>query len=622
LPQHQPYGCRANGGRITRCGLFLFTGMTPNSEPLYFGNRVFTASDLAAVLDAVADGITVQDPTGRLIYANPAAAHVAGFTSANELVATPPAEILAAFNVYDEFGQPLAVSELPGRMALTGAPEQERLVRFVIIASGETRWSIIKAQPVFDEHGAVRFAINIWHDVTERMLRQQSLEENAAQLEEVSAELEVTIDELKQQTEEAEEARARAEYTAERQRFLAEAGRLLAASLDYEATLRMITELAVPRIADWCTISLLDANGKLRQLNVAHADPDKVRSVLELQDRYPPNDRDQMRIVRSAQSELYTEIPDSLLEANARDAEHLTILKELQLRSAMVVPLKIRDEVLGLITFIGAESGRRYGADDLEFAESLAARSALAISNARLYAETQEANRVKTDFLAVMSHELRTPLTAIFGYTELLATGITGPVTANQVSQLERIRGSAAHLLGIIEDILGYARAEAGKDSVREENVPISEVVAEAVSLVQPAAQQKNLRIESRVVNDGKLATDRGKLRQILVNLINNAVKFTGEGEVRVTSDVDSERATFTVSDTGVGIEPTDLERIFEPFRQLQSATTRTAGGTGLGLAVTKRFVELLGGTIEVDSQLGKGTRFTVTIPAFTSAEQ
>jgi signal transduction histidine kinase len=602
---------------------FYLQGMTPNSEPLYFGDRAFTASDLAAVLDAVADGITVQDPSGRLIYANPAAAHVAGFSSAPEMVATPPLQILEAFQIFDEFGAPLSVSELPGRKALSGAAEQERLVRFVIVATGETRWSVIKAQPVFDGQGAVRFAINIWHDVTERMLRQQSLEENASQLEEVSAELEATVDELRDRTEEAEQARAQAEYTAERQRFLAEAGRLLAASLDYEATLRMIAQLAVPRIADWCTISLLDDNGKLRQLNVAHADPEKVRYVMELQERYPPNDEDQMRVVRSGQSELYTEIPDELLEKSAQDEEHLRILKELQLRSGMVVPLKIRDEVLGLITFIGAESGRRYGPDDLEFAESLAARSALAISNARLYAETEDANRAKTDFLAVMSHELRTPLTAIFGYTELLATGITGPVNTNQVAQLERIRGSAAHLLGIIEDILGYARAEAGKDTVREESVRISEVIAEAVSLVQPSAQQKGLRIVSTIVNDGKLATDRGKLRQILVNLVNNAVKFTSEGEVSVTGDLSTpDSATFTIIDTGVGIEQNDLRRIFEPFRQLQSATTRTAGGTGLGLAVTKRFVELLGGTIEVSSQVGEGTRFTVTIPTTNFPEQ
>ena len=590
--------------------------MSNESGPVYFGGHTFSAADLVAVLDGVADGISVQDPSGQLIYVNPAAARVAGYESAEEMVTTSPGAILQKFEVYNEFGDPVQLSDLPGRLALQGLPEQERLVRFIVRDTGETRWSIIKAQPVFDEKGNVRFGINIWHDVTERMMRQQDLEENAAQLEEVTAELEVTVDELRQRTEEEEKAREFAEYTADRQRFLAEAGRLLSASLDPTSTLRTIVKLAVPRIADWATISLLNEQGKLEQLEVAHADPEKLRFALELQERYPADDEANMRVVRSGTSELYTEIPDELLKQSARDEEHLRLIRELQLRSAMVVPLQIRDEKLGVISFIGAESGRRYNRDDLDFAESLAARSSLALSNAKLYAEAQEANRAKADFLAVMSHELRTPLTAIFGYTELLATGITGPVNENQVTQLERIRGSAAHLLGIIEDILSYARTEAGHETVRPEDVRLSHVVSEAIALIQPAAARKKLRVESHVDHDVVLNTDRGKMRQILVNLLGNAVKFTDAGEIRLEANAhDDESVTIVVQDTGVGMEQGDLRRIFEPFRQLESATTRTTGGTGLGLAVTKRFVELLGGSISVESQVGAGTRFTVTIP-------
>lgn len=588
--------------------------MTENS--LRLGEHTFTAAGMLQLLDGVADGITVQDPTGRLIYANPAAARNAGFESGEEMVATPPRELLDAFAVFDETGAPLKTEDLPGRRALAGLTEQERLVRFKILATGVERWNLIKAHPVLDPAGKVLYAVNVSHDVTDQLLHQQDLEQSTVQLEEVTAELESTIDELQQRTAEAEAAQARAEYTAERQRFLAEAGRLLAASLDPESTLRTITHLAVPRIADWCTVSLIDDKGKLNQLEVAHADPAKLRFALELQKKYPPDDEASMRVVRSGESELYPEIPDAMLEQSARDAEHLRIIRELQLRSAMVVPMKIRGDVLGLITFIGAESGRRFDHDDLEFAESLAARSALAITNARLYHQAQEANRSKADFLAIMSHELRTPLTAIFGYTELLSSGITGPITQPQINQLDRIKGSASHLLGIIEDILNYARAEAGHDVVDNDVVTLSAVVEEAASIVKPAAEKKGLSFISDVEKDCVLNTDRGKLRQILVNLLGNAVKFTSEGTIRLMVRCPDDEVVITVEDTGVGIGPADLDKVFEPFRQLQNATTRTAGGTGLGLAVTKRFAELLGGSVAVQSELERGTTFTVRIPS------
>lgn len=589
--------------------------MTENTDSLTFGDHAFTAIELLAILDGVADGITAQDQTGRLIYANPAAAAATGFASARELLATPAAEIMRAFELFDESGRPLPLSELPGRRALVGSHEEERLLRFRFKANGEERWSIVRASPVLDPNGKVRFVLNTWHDVTDQIVQQRAIEESSAHLEELTAELEATVEELQARTAEAEAAQKLAEYIADRQSFLAEAGRLLASSLEYEETLRMVTHLAVPRIADWCTVSLIDNMGVLRQLEVAHADPQKLRFALELQKKYPPDDEGSMRVIRSGESELYTEIPEELLEQPAVDEEHLRILKELQLHSAMVVPLKIRNEVLGLITFIGAESGRRYNAGDLEFAESLAVRSALAISNARLYAAAQQANQAKADFLAIMSHELRTPLTAIFGYTELISTGISGPVNATQLTQLERIRASASHLLGIIEDILSFARAEAGREELRHESVDLGHAVSEAASLVQPAADKKGVALVYEVTHDCKLTTDRGKVRQILVNLLTNGVKFTQQGTVRIVADCADGTAVMTVTDTGPGIAEADLDRIFEPFHQLQSATTRTVGGTGLGLAVSRRFAELLGGSIEVASKVGEGTVFTLRLP-------
>lgn len=228
----------------------------------------------------------------------------------------------------------------------------------------------------------------------------------------------------------------------------------------------------------------------------------------------------------------------------------------------------------------------------------------------------EDANAAKSNFLAVMSHELRTPLAAIIGYEELLADGITGPVNEAQKHQLGRMKASAQHLLHLIDQILSYSRMDAGREVARADDVDADEMVHEAANVIEPLAAEKGLTL--RVIPIGyavAMRTDAGKVRQILVNLLSNAVKFTTEGEVRITVRHDGGIVRYEVSDTGIGIAPEHLERIFEPFWQVEQPSTRRAGGTGLGLAVTRRLVHLLGGDLAVRSVPGDGTTFTVTIP-------
>jgi K+-sensing histidine kinase KdpD len=567
------------------------------------------------LLDAVADGITIQEPTGRLIYANPAAARAFGCNSPTERLAVPPAEIMARYEIFDEEGEPLPVSELPGRRALAGHPESERVMQFRMLPSTERRWSIVKAQPVHNEDGSVRFAVNIWHDITERVERQRQLEDASAELEETAAELEATVSELELRTEEAE-------TRANRESFLAEAGRMLASSLDTESTLRMIVHLAVPKLAEWVDISLLDENDELQRLEIAHQDPDRLKFAHELAERFP---RDRAtdggyRIVSTGVSELYPVITDELVRAGAKSEEHYQILKALDLHSAMAVPIKVKDRVLGVITFIRSSYQKPYNHEDLAFAESLAARSGLALENARLYREAQDASRAKSDFLAIMSHELRTPLTAIFGYTELLSTGVAGAVSPAQNAHLERIHASAAHLLTIIEDVLSYARTEAGRDQLRADAFSLATVVEEALVIVRPNAEKKGIEIHSQIRDNVDLRTDRAKVRQILINLLSNAIKFTDTGTISMCAEKRGPTLAVEVEDTGIGIATADFDRIFEPFRQLEPSMTRKAGGTGLGLAVSRRFAALLGGSLEVMSEVGKGSRFTLVLPLGDSA--
>lgn len=228
----------------------------------------------------------------------------------------------------------------------------------------------------------------------------------------------------------------------------------------------------------------------------------------------------------------------------------------------------------------------------------------------------QAASKAKSEFIAAMSHELRTPLSAIIGYADILVTEIAGPLSTGQKEHVQRVKTGAWHLMGIIEEILTFSRAEAGREELHLEEIPPAMVAEEALSLVRPQALAKGLELLT-VVDDlpDTIHTDRGKLRQILVNLLGNAVKFTEGGRVELKAFRDADSVCFAIRDTGPGIPAEEVERIFEPFTQVDYSLTRVKGGTGLGLAVSRRLATLLGGTLSVESTLGRGSLFTITVP-------
>jgi len=304
-----------------------------------------TRDDLRAILEGVADAVTAQAPDGRLVYANDAAVRLLGFGSADEMLAAPPGAIRDRFEMVDGRGAPIPLENLPGRRALAGERPPPLTVRYRDVAGGADRWSRIQSTPVFDAEGAVRLAINVVEDISE----------------------------IKR----AEEGH----------RFLAEASRVLAGSLDYEETLGAVARLAVPHIADWCAVDLADGD-ELARVAVAHVDPAKVELARAVHERYPPDPRSgtgAYGVLQRGAAELYGEIPDALLAQTARDEEHLEIMRSIGIESAMLVPMRLRDRVLGVISFVSSESGRRFDEDDLVLAEDLALRAAAGVENARLY---------------------------------------------------------------------------------------------------------------------------------------------------------------------------------------------------------------------------------------------
>lgn len=448
-------------------------------------------------------------------------------------------------------------------------------------------------------------------EVNEDLERQsQQLEMQAVEMESQAAELEAT----------AEDLRSTNDTLSHRERgaqLLNEASKALSSTLDYEKTLQSVAKLAVGYLADWCGVDLADEHGGVRQVVVAHKDESRVRWARELNKRYPPDYEAPTgvgEVIRSGRAAIYPEIPDEMLVSSARDDAHLEILRELQIRSALIVPMIARGRTLGALTLISSDTGRHYGEADQNLAQELATRAAIAIDNARLYRGALAASEAKSAFLATISHELRTPLNAIIGYASLLEEGIDGTLSSGQQAQLGRIRSSANHLLALIDEVLTFSRVEAGKEVVRADEVELKPLVAQALSMISPVAAEKGLELRDQSEN-ATLVTDEGKLRQILLNLLSNAIKFSDGGEITISSELQEDSISISIADSGIGIAPENLERIFDPFWQVEQRSTRRVGGTGLGLSVSRNLARLLGGDVSVESQAERGSTFTVTLP-------
>ena len=236
----------------------------------------------------------------------------------------------------------------------------------------------------------------------------------------------------------------------------------------------------------------------------------------------------------------------------------------------------------------------------------------LAAANERL----QELDRLKSEFLATMSHELRTPLNSIIGFTGILRQGLAGPLNAQQEKQLGMVHFSARHLLGLINDLLDLSRLESGKMEITVDDFKIADVVAEVAQSLAPMAAQKNLALETAIDDPALvLHSDRKKCFQILLNLANNALKFTDAGRVQLAGRTTAEGVELSVTDTGIGIKPESMAQLFEAFRQVDGSARRAYEGTGLGLYLCKQLATMLGGSIAAESEFGKGSRFTITLP-------
>ncbi|QDT09266.1 PAS domain S-box protein [Planctomycetes bacterium K23_9] len=407
--------------------------------------------------------------------------------------------------------------------------------------------------------------------------------------------------------------------TAKFEHFLLQASSVLTSSMDYQKTLANATDLCVPTLADWAFIDLLDDEGTTHRVHVSHADPkddELARRVAKFSAKPDSIEHPPAQGLFGEQVLLIRDFTDKMLVKAAQNEEHQAVMRAVAPRSFIVVPLISRSVCLGALTLITTDSRRRYTKNDVKVAKELAQQAATAVDNARLFNAAQQANIAKSEFLANMSHEIRTPMTAVLGYTDLLRERIDDPESGEH---LTIIRRNGEFLLDIINDILDISKIEAGKLEVAPERFSLARLVEDVRSVMEVRAQETGLRLEVKYLTKipREIESDPKRLKQILINLVGNAIKFTRQGHVRLEVQFDADQQPplqIKIVDTGIGISHDKRNQLFKPFSQGDASVTREFGGTGLGLVISRRLAVLLGGNIVVESEVGHGSEFSISI--------
>lgn len=523
---------------------------------------------LAAIVESSDDAIISETFDGKITSWNKAAERLFGYVS--EEIIGKPISLLAPL---EHAGELPAVSEQVRRGETTKHFETKGRRK-----DGRTMDVSINISAIRDAQGSVVGASAIARDITERKRKEQTA------------------------------------------RFLAHVSTTVASLVDYELTLQTVAKLAVPFFADWCAISMLEANGSLRRAALAHTDPTKVELAQKLFQRFPddPGPRHgTLNVLRTGKPRLISDLNESVLRERIQDDELFTMAQNLGLRSYMAMPLSARGKTIGVITFILAESGRRYEDPDLAVGEELAYRAAVAIENAQLYQALKESDKRKNEFLAMLAHELRNPLAPVRNALHILKVSPNNPsVSAQARDMAER---QVHYLTRLVDDLLDVSRIMRGKIELRKERLELSTLIGRAVETAQPLIDSGGHELTVSVPDQPVcLEADLIRMAQVISNLLNNAAKYTQSGgHIWLTAEEADDQVLIRVRDSGIGIDPEMLPRIFDMFMQVAPTDARSQGGLGIGLTLVRNLVEMHHGTVEAHSAgLEQGSEFIVRLPA------
>ncbi len=590
---HGSYRLNEKGEPIRLVGLCTEVTQHKQAEEVH--------SRLSAIVASSADAIISESMDGMIITWNAGAERIFGY-SAEEAIG----QSIAILTPLDRMNEPSYMLDQVRSGNAVNLAETQRLHK-----SGRILHVSVSISPVRNSQGEIIGVSKIARDITTRKRAQ------------------------------------------EREHYLMEASNLLGSSLEYEQSLKELAALTVPVIADWCTIYISREDGSIKRVAMANKDEAEVSRAVEFEKLYPHDPeatRGLYRVLRTGEAEIFARVSDENLQMFARDDIHLSYMKSLNIHSAMLVPLHAHGKTFGAILLTSTQEDREFGSQDLLFTQELGRRAGLAIENARLYLEAQKAvaryeaelvertrieielrrakeiadqsSRAKTEFLANMSHEIRTPLGAILGFSEILVT--TEQTQADRQESLEVITRNGNLLSNIINDILDLTRVESGKLEVERIQTPLVSLFEETRSSLSLLASEKGIGLHLSFADDlpDQLITDPLRLKQILINVIGNAIKFTSIGRVDVSVRTQSrsektDLLLIEVKDTGKGLSDDEVLKLFHPFSQADASTTRKFGGTGLGLILSRQLARALGGEVELlQSQSSVGSTFAITIDA------
>jgi PAS domain S-box-containing protein len=567
---------------------------------------------LTATLRSIADAVLTIDRDGRVIYLNSSAEELIGRSSA-DAAGIPLAELLEAVDADDDTPRTLS-SRIDG--VIGGAKDQER-IDMALTARGRAFFGDVTAAALRDAKGNVNGAVVAIHDITQRRLTELELSEAHRQLQDQATELEQANEHLVELNQDAERARGEVEA-------LNRVGNALMAELDLERIVQTVTDAATEMTgAQFGAFfyNVVDQQGEKLTLYTLSGAPREAFENFGHPRATPvfaPTFHGTM-IVRSddiTKDERYGQ----WAPYHGMPPGHLPV------RSYLAVPVFERSgDVLGGL-FFGHEDVGVFDARSERLVAGTAAWAGIAMENARLYeaerrarGAAEEANHAKSEFLANMSHELRTPLNAIGGYADLLSAGIRGPVSDAQLADLARIKRSQHHLLSLINDILNFAKIEAGRVRMQPRDVSMNEVLGQLEAMIGPQLLEKRLTYDYECCDASYTAyVDPERLQQILLNLLSNAAKFTPEGgRIGVQCTAKPDAMIVRVTDTGVGIPEDKLESVFEPFVQVDRARWPGTAGTGLGLSISRDLARAMGGDLTVKSKVDEGSTFRLRVPRF-----
>jgi signal transduction histidine kinase len=501
-----------------------------------------------------------------------------GFDSAAEIIGRSSASMVDRFDLLDDDGRPLDPEVLPTRRAYGGESDAEATIRFRSRGSDHDRWSLVRARLMPGPTTDADLVVTSFQDIT-------------------------TIKQVEW-----------------RLSFLLRASALLGETTDYHETLSRISWLVVPAIADWCSFDVLAEGETVERVGVAHVDPEMRRRAEEIGRRWPPDFTQPgslQEVLRRRRSVHVREVTDDMVKAGARDAEHLEALRGLGLHELLTVPLVGRGQVFGAVTVGNSSARPLLSAEDVAMLEDLGRRAGTAVDTARLLTDSQESLRLQEEFMAVTSHDMRTPLAAVRGYAQLARRHLSGGV--QDLASVDRWLGdideSASRLTSLVSEFMDVTLLRAGQEvPLQLQPTDLVALVTERVREHEGAAAETH-RFTTKLENGSLIGNwDQARIGRVLDNLLGNAVKFSpGGGAIEVKVAGDETDAVVSITDQGIGIAPQDMGRIFLPM--YRGANASTVAGTGLGLAGSRRLVELMGGAITVRSRLGKGSTFTVRLP-------